>query len=194
LKDFGFTGDKLIARIADLSGGERRRLQFLRILLDEPNVLLLDEPTNDLDIDTLTVIEDYLDDWPGTLIVVTHDRYFLERVTDVTYALTGGGRCDLLPGGIEHYLADREASEPAPSRQEPQRSESASARERRAGKEMARIEGQLTKLDERIAAMHEAMAQAAADHVKLGELNGELNELLATKESLEEAWLTAAEG
>ena len=121
LKDFGFTGDKLIARIADLSGGERRRLQFLRILLDEPNVLLLDEPTNDLDIDTLTVIEDYLDDWPGTLIVVTHDRYFLERVTDVTYALTGGGRCDLLPGGIEQYLADREASEPAPSRQEPQR-------------------------------------------------------------------------
>jgi ATPase subunit of ABC transporter with duplicated ATPase domains len=194
LKDFGFTGDKLIVRIVDLSGGERRRLQFLRILLDEPNVLLLDEPTNDLDIDTLTVIEDYLDDWPGTLIVVTHDRYFLERVTDVTYALTGGGRCDLLPGGIEQYLADREASEPAPSRQEPQRSESASARERRAGKEMARIEGQLTKLDERIAAMHEAMAQAAADHVKLGELNGELNELLATKESLEEAWLTAAEG
>jgi ABC transport system ATP-binding/permease protein len=194
LKDFGFTGDKLIARIADLSGGERRRLQFLRILLDEPNVLLLDEPTNDLDIDTLTVIEDYLDDWPGTLIVVTHDRYFLERVTDVTYALTGGGRCDLLPGGIEQYLADREASEPAPSRQEPQRSESASARERRAGKEMARIEGELAKLDERIAAMHEAMAQAAADHVKLGELNGELNELLATKESFEEAWLTAAEG
>ena len=194
LKDFGFTGDKLIARIADLSGGERRRLQFLRILLDEPNVLLLDEPTNDLDIDTLTVIEDYLDDWPGTLIVVTHDRYFLERVTDVTYALTGGGRCDLLPGGIEQYLADREASEPAPVRQEPQRSESVSARERRAGKEMARIEGQLAKLDERIAAMHEAMAQAAADHVKLGELNGELNELLATKESLEEAWLTAAEG
>ena len=194
LKDFGFTGDKLTTRLADLSGGERRRLQFLRLLLDEPNVLLLDEPTNDLDIDTLTVIEDYLDGWPGTLIVVTHDRYFLERVTDVTYALTGGGRCELLPGGIEQYLADREASEPAPSRQEPQRSESVSARERRAGKEMARIEGQLAKLDERIAAMHEAMAQAAADHVKLGELNGELNELLATKESLEEAWLTAAEG
>ena len=197
LKDFGFTGDKLTARIADLSGGERRRLQFLRILLDEPNVLLLDEPTNDLDIDTLTVIEDYLDDWPGTLIVVTHDRYFLERVTDVTYALTGGGRCDLLPGGIEQYLGDREASAPAapptPSRQEPQRAESASARERRAGKEMARIEGQLAKLDERIAAMHESMADAAADHVRVGELNAELNELLTRKESLEEAWLAAAD-
>ena len=76
-------------------------------------MLLLDEPTNDLDIDTLTVIEDYLDGWPGTLIVVTHDRYFLERVSDVTYALTGDGRCDMLPGGIEQYLADRaSASEP----------------------------------------------------------------------------------
>ena len=143
LKDFGFTGDKLTARLADLSGGERRRLQFLRLLLDEPNVLLLDEPTNDLDIDTLTVIEDYLDGWPGTLIVVTHDRYFLERVTDVTYALTGGGRCDLLPGGIEQYLADRAAATEAASAAGPSRTESASARERRTGKEMARIEGQL---------------------------------------------------
>jgi ATPase subunit of ABC transporter with duplicated ATPase domains len=194
LRDFGFTGDKLTARLADLSGGERRRLQFLRLLLDEPNVLLLDEPTNDLDIDTLTVIEDYLDRWPGTLIVVTHDRYFLERVCDVTYALTGGGRCDLLPGGIEQYLADRAATSAratvAPAQQ---RGESAAARERRAGKEMARIEGQLSKLDERIAALHESMAAAAHDHVRVGDLNAELNELLARKESLEEAWLAAAE-
>jgi ATP-binding cassette subfamily F protein uup len=195
LKDFGFTGDKLIARVADLSGGERRRLQFLRLLLEEPNVLLLDEPTNDLDIDTLTVIEDYLDGWPGTLIVVTHDRYFLERVSDVTYALTGGGRCDLLPGGIDQYLADRVASaSDGPARPEPARSsESASARERRAGKEMARIEGQLSKLDGQIAALHESMAEAASDHVRAGELNGQLQELLARKESLEEAWLAAAE-
>jgi ATPase subunit of ABC transporter with duplicated ATPase domains len=194
LKDFGFTGDKLTARVADLSGGERRRLQFLRLLLDEPNVLLLDEPTNDLDIDTLTVIEDYLDGWPGTLIVVTHDRYFLERVSDVTYALTGGGRCDMLPGGIEQYLADRAALSDVVARQEPSRSsESASARERRAGKEMARIEGQLVKLDDQIAALHESMAEAASDHVRVGELNVELNELLARKESLEEAWLAAAE-
>jgi ABC transport system ATP-binding/permease protein len=193
LRDFGFTGDRLTARVADLSGGERRRLQFLRLLLDEPNVLLLDEPTNDLDIDTLTVIEDYLDGWPGTLIVVTHDRYFLERVSDVTYALTGGGRCDLLPGGIEQYLADRAgASEPS-ARQEVSRGESASARERRAGKEMARIEGQLEKLDGQIAALHETMAQAAHDHVRLGELNVELGELQSRKESLEEAWLAAAE-
>ncbi|BBY42639.1 glycerophosphodiester phosphodiesterase [Mycolicibacterium celeriflavum] len=194
LKDFGFTGDKLTARVAELSGGERRRLQFLRLLLDEPNVLLLDEPTNDLDIDTLTVIEDYLDGWPGTLIVVTHDRYFLERVSDVTYALTGGGRCDLLPGGVEQYLAQRAAAEP-PSPAAPTRaSESASARERRTSKEMARIEGQLSKLDDRIAALHESMADAAADHVRVGELNTELQELLVRKESLEEAWLAAADG
>jgi ATPase subunit of ABC transporter with duplicated ATPase domains len=199
LKDFGFTGDKLTARVADMSGGERRRLQFLRLLLDEPNVLLLDEPTNDLDIDTLTVIEDYLDSWPGTLIVVTHDRYFLERVTDVTYALTGGGRCDLLPGGIEQYLADRAAASsdrvarPDAARESESESESASARERRASKEMARIEGQLAKLDDRIAALHESMAEAAADHVRVGELNVELGELQARKDSLEEAWLAAAE-
>jgi ABC transport system ATP-binding/permease protein len=195
LKDFGFTGDKLTARLSDLSGGERRRLQFLRLLLDEPNVLLLDEPTNDLDIETLTVIEDYLDGWPGTLIVVTHDRYFLERVSDVTYALTGGGRCDLLPGGIEQYLADRAAAAPGVSaRPEVSRgAESASARERRAGKEMARIEGQLAKIDDQITALHQSMAEEASDHVRLGELNVELGELLARKESLEEAWLAAAE-
>jgi ATPase subunit of ABC transporter with duplicated ATPase domains len=158
-------------------------------------VLLLDEPTNDLDIDTLTVIEDYLDGWPGTLIVVTHDRYFLERVSDVTYALTGGGRCDLLPGGIEQYLEQRSSAAPVAARPEPSRgAESASARERRAGKEMARIEGQLAKLDDRIAALHQSMAEAASDHVRLGELTAELNDLLANKDSLEEAWLSAAEG
>ena len=116
LEEFGFTGDRLTTRIGELSGGERRRLQLLRILLDEPNVLLLDEPTNDLDIDTLTVVEDYLDSWPGTLIVVSHDRYFLERVCDVTYALLGDGSCVLLPGGVDEYLARRAATEPADRR------------------------------------------------------------------------------
>ena len=169
-------------------------MQFLRLLLDEPNVLLLDEPTNDLDIDTLTVIEDYLDGWPGTLIVVTHDRYFLERVCDVTYALTGGGRCDLLPGGIEQYLADRAATESVTSTPSAAaRGESAAARERRAGKEMARIENQLAKLDDQIASLHESMAHAAADHVRAGELNAELGELLDRKESLEAEWLALIE-
>ena len=116
LEDFGFTGGRLTTRIGELSGGERRRLQVLRILLAEPNVLLLDEPTNDLDIDTLTVVEDYLDSWPGTLIVVSHDRYFLERVCDVTYALLGDGRCVLLPGGVDEYLARRRADRDRPCR------------------------------------------------------------------------------
>jgi ATPase subunit of ABC transporter with duplicated ATPase domains len=193
LEDFGFTGDKLTTRVGDLSGGERRRFQFLRLLLDEPNVLLLDEPTNDLDIDTLNVLEDYLDGWPGTLILVTHDRYFLERVADVTYALPGGGRCVLLPGGIEQYLAERSAVEAAASARPVERSESDSARERRARKELARIESQLGKLDQRVAALHHTMAEAAADHVRAAELNAELSELLARKEALEEEWLALAE-
>jgi ATP-binding cassette subfamily F protein uup len=163
------------------------------LLLDEPNVLLLDEPTNDLDIDTLNVIEDYLDGWPGTLIVVTHDRYFLERVADVTYALPGGGRCVLLPGGIEQYLAERSAVEAETSARPTQRTESASARGRRAGKELARIESQLGKLDQRIAALHHTMAEAAADHVRAGELNDELRQLESRKESLEEEWLALAD-
>src|SRR6478736_5578438 len=110
LERFGFTGDRLTARLGDLSGGERRRFQLLKLLLTEPNVLLLDEPTNDLDIDTLNVLEDFLDSWPGTLIVVSHDRYFLERVTDSVWALLGDGQVSMLPRGVDEYLERRAAS------------------------------------------------------------------------------------
>ena len=110
LERFGFTGDRLTARIGDLSGGERRRFQLLRLLLSEPNVLLLDEPTNDLDIETLTVLEDFLDGWPGTLVVVSHDRYFLERVCDSVWALLGDGQISMLPRGVDEYLERREAA------------------------------------------------------------------------------------
>ncbi|CAM3503705.1 ABC-F family ATP-binding cassette domain-containing protein [Nocardioides dubius] len=113
LERFGFTGDRLTARLGDLSGGERRRFQLLRLLLDEPNVLLLDEPTNDLDIETLNVLEDFLDGWPGTLIVVSHDRYFLERVTDSVWALLGDGQISMLPRGVDEYLERRAANEAA---------------------------------------------------------------------------------
>ena len=113
LERFGFTGDRLTARIGDLSGGERRRFQLLRLLLAEPNVLLLDEPTNDLDIETLTVLEDFLDGWPGTLVVVSHDRYFLERVTDSVWALLGDGRSRCCPRGVEEYLERRRAGRAA---------------------------------------------------------------------------------
>ncbi|HET7900779.1 MAG TPA: ABC-F family ATP-binding cassette domain-containing protein, partial [Candidatus Nanopelagicales bacterium] len=103
LESFGFVGDKLSTRLGDLSGGERRRLQLLRLLVGGPNVLLLDEPTNDLDVEMLTVLEDLLDTWPGTLVVVSHDRYFLERTTDDLYALLGDGTLRHLVGGVDEY-------------------------------------------------------------------------------------------
>ena len=106
----GFTGPRQQTRVGDLSGGERRRLQLTRLLMDEPNVLLLDEPTNDLDIETLTSLEDLLDGWAGTLLVVSHDRYLLERVCDRQVALLGDGRLRDLPGGVEEYLRLRHAA------------------------------------------------------------------------------------
>ena len=200
LEDFGFTGDKLTTRLGDLSGGERRRLQFLRLLLAEPNVLLLDEPTNDLDIDTLTVIEDYLDTWPGTLVVVSHDRYFLERVCDVTYALMGDGSCVLLPGGVEQYLQtrrDRPVGSPTSSTggsDDGFSSRASSATEaRQAKKALARVEQQLSKLDARIERLHGQMAEAAADYGRLSTLQRDLDQLAAEKDDLELAWLEAAE-
>ena len=196
LENFGFTGDKLTARLDDLSGGERRRLQILRMLLEEPNVLLLDEPTNDLDIDTLTVIEDYLDSWPGTLLVVTHDRYFLERVCDVTYALPGDGSCVLLPGGVDQYLQSRrdlpsEIMTPKAPTEGP--SSSASAITRQAKKDLARLEQQIARLDQRLTALHEQMAAAATDYQQLTELQHEIELITANKDELELAWLQAAE-
>ena len=196
LEEFGFTGDKLVARIGDLSGGERRRLQFLRLLLEEPNVLLLDEPTNDLDIDTLTVIEDYLDTWPGTLIVVSHDRYFLERVTDTSWALLGDGSCVLLPGGVEEYLERRRgtrSSSPAPAPPTGDKPRSDAALERARKKELARLESQLSKVDSEIERIHEAMTAAATDFEKLAALDADLRAARARKDELEEAWLLAAE-
>ena len=194
LEDFGFTGDRLTARLDDLSGGEQRRLQILRMLLDEPNALLLDEPTNDLDIDTLTVIEDYLDNWPGSLLVVTHDRYFLERVCDVCYALIGDGSCVLLPGGVEQYLQSRhdrppekrpKASVVTPSRP--------SAASRQARKDLARLEQQIARLDERLTSLHEQMAAAASDYQRLTELQRQIELMTANKDELELAWFEAAE-
>src|SRR4029078_8063817 len=108
-------------RISELSGGERRRVQMLRLLMTEPNVLLLDEPTNDLDIETLTGLEDLLDDWPGTVVVVSHDRYFLERVTEHVVALLGDGRLSFLGGGGDEYLDRGPAARRAPPAAAPTR-------------------------------------------------------------------------
>jgi ABC transport system ATP-binding/permease protein len=202
LERFGFTGDRLTARIGDLSGGERRRFQLLRLLLSEPNVLLLDEPTNDLDIETLTVLEDFLDGWPGTLVVVSHDRYFLERVTDSTWALLDDGRISMLPRGVEEYLERRAES----LRQEDARLAAASGRgssdtggpevsaaeQREARKTVARIDRQLAKLADQEAALHSQLAEHASDYEKLAELDARLRDLVAQKDALEEEWLDAA--
>ena len=197
LEDFGFTGQKLVTRIGELSGGERRRLQFLRLLLSEPNVLLLDEPTNDLDIDTLTVIEDYLDTWPGTLIVVSHDRYFLERTCDVQYALLGDGSCVLLPGGVEEYLERRRnrADVRAKGAGGPSRTANAgdAARQRQARKDLARVESQLSKVGSRIEGLHAALAENSAAFEKLVSLGAELEQAVARQEDLEGEWLELAE-
>jgi ABC transport system ATP-binding/permease protein len=194
LERFGFTGDRLTTRVADLSGGERRRLQILRLLLSEPNVLLLDEPTNDLDIETLTVLEDFLDGWPGTLVVVSHDRYFLERVTDTTFALLGDGQVSLLPGGVEQYLSQRR---PGPESSAAERAatpeQQASRDQREARKTLTRVERQLARLAEQEAALHAEMAEHASDYERLAAVDVRLRELLSQKESLEEEWLEAAD-
>lgn len=203
VEQLGFTNEKQWTRVSELSGGERRRLQLLRLLVGEPNVLMLDEPTNDLDTDTLAAVEDVLDGWPGTLIVVSHDRYLLERVTDHQLALLGDGKVRNLPGGVEQYLALREealaAAEALPGQapQDAQRAAEAPGRseaeKREARKELARIERQLGKLAAQEEKLHAQMAASAEDFVRLGDLNAQLNELLGQKDELELAWLEASE-
>jgi ATP-binding cassette subfamily F protein uup len=207
LERFGFTGDRLVARIKDLSGGERRRLQVLRLVLRQPNVLLLDEPTNDLDIDTLVVLEDYLDTWPGTLVVVSHDRYFLERVCDTIYGMLGDGSLRMLTRGIDDFLVAVAARELAPVPTQPRTEGSSAAAgggaasgpgpteaERRdARKEVTRLERRISKLGERERKLLGQMHDSASDHVRLGELQTAIDELAAEREALETAWLEAAD-
>ena len=195
---FGFRGDRARTLVRDLSGGERRRLQLMRLLMEEPNVLLLDEPTNDLDIDTLTALEDLLDGWPGTLVVVSHDRYFVERVTDDVFALTGDGGIRHLPGGIEQYVELRHAAAaadaaPVPAAAGAAKPPPSGAVVRAARKELARLERALDKLAVRETALHEDMAASATDHTRLRELQAELTALLAERETLEAAWLETSE-
>jgi ATP-binding cassette subfamily F protein uup len=194
---FGFRGERQRTQVQDLSGGERRRLQLMRILLDEPNVLLLDEPTNDLDTDTLTALEDLLDGWPGTLVVVSHDRYFVERVTDDVFALLGDGDLRHLPGGIEQYLELRRAAQAAgeatPTSATPTRRPGGGGAARAARKEAARLERAIERLDERDAALQARMAEQATDFAALRGLQGELAALRDEREALETAWLEASE-
>ncbi|MGP3976671.1 ABC-F family ATP-binding cassette domain-containing protein [Streptomyces sp. 8N114] len=208
---FGFAKEKQWTPVGDLSGGERRRLQILRLLMDEPNVLFLDEPTNDLDIETLTQLEDLLDGWAGSLVVISHDRYFIERTTDRVHALLGDATLRMLPRGIDEYLERRARMEaraaaavpaaapagngtaakaPATSAKAPAKP---AALSRAAQKEMQRIERQLEKAEQREAALHAEMAEHATDFERIGGLDAELREVREKREELEMRWLELAE-
>ncbi|WP_040792190.1 ABC-F family ATP-binding cassette domain-containing protein [Nocardia paucivorans] len=197
----GFNAARQRTPVRDLSGGERRRLQLTRILMSEPNVLLLDEPTNDLDIDTLQQLEDLLDNWAGTLVVISHDRYLIERICDSTWALFGDGKLTNLPGGIEEYLRRRgelAAGGGKPTgRAETERSGTAapsdSAAYRAARKELARLERTIDKLTEREAKLHASLADAATDPERLMTLGAELEQVQAEKETAEERWMELAD-
>jgi ABC transport system ATP-binding/permease protein len=193
LERFGFRGDAQWTPVGDLSGGERRRLQLLRLLMAEPNVLLLDEPTNDLDIETLTELEDLLDGWPGSLMLVSHDRYFLERVSDHVVALIGDGTLRMLPGGVEEYLQRRHRTpEPVPvpaAAAQPKVAKNAW----QAKKDLDRLERRIERLGEREAELHDLMTSHATDHEKLLALDAELRTVRTEREEIEEQWLELAD-
>lgn len=204
-EQLGFGTDKQWTPVKELSGGERRRLQLLRLLIGEPNVLMLDEPTNDLDTDTLAAIEDMLDSWPGTLVVVSHDRYLLERVTDHQIALLGDGKIRGLPGGVDQYLELRSGAQGggntgAPtdktgSGATPESSGPSEAEKREARKELNRVERQMGKLETLIKKLHVEMATAseALKYDQVATLNATLQGVESEKEELEMTWLEAAE-
>jgi ATP-binding cassette subfamily F protein uup len=195
LDRLGLRGDRQWTPVAELSGGERRRLQLHMVLMAEPNVLLLDEPTNDLDIDTLTELEDLLDGFSGSIVVVSHDRYFLERVTDHVLAVTGASLA-FLPGGVDEYLKLRESAGPVvtPGRPgQPAAAAAPAARLREAKKELARLDRQLARLADRESELHEALAGAAADYTRLLKLGDELRGVQSQRAELEDRWLELAE-
>ncbi|MGW6024447.1 ABC-F family ATP-binding cassette domain-containing protein [Streptomyces sp. NPDC055099] len=201
---FGFNKEKQWTPVGDLSGGERRRLQLLRLLMDEPNVLFLDEPTNDLDIETLTQLEDVLDGWPGSMVVISHDRFFLERTTDKVFALLGDATMRMLPRGIDEYLERRKrmaeagvpsapaAASAAPSAA-PQKAAVSSADARAAKKELQKIERQLDKMSTKETWLHAQIADNATDFEKVAKLDAELRELVSERDELEMRWLELAE-
>ncbi|MGW4206033.1 ABC-F family ATP-binding cassette domain-containing protein [Streptomyces sp. NPDC004726] len=212
---FGFGKEKQWTPVGDLSGGERRRLQLLRLLMDEPNVLFLDEPTNDLDIETLTQLEDLLDGWPGSMVVISHDRFFLERTTDRTFALLGDATLRMLPRGIDEYLERRRAmieTAVPPARTaagtgsgagaaagagssagQPAAKVKSAGEQRAAQKELQRIERQLDKISGKEKALHDQIADNATDFGKVAKLDTELRELAAERDDLELRWLELAE-
>ncbi|RPK41392.1 ABC-F family ATP-binding cassette domain-containing protein [Streptomyces sp. ADI93-02] len=201
-EQFGFAKEKQWTPVGDLSGGERRRLQILRLLMDEPNVLFLDEPTNDLDIETLTQLEDLLDGWPGSMIVISHDRFFIERTTDKVMALLGDHALRMLPRGIDEYIERRQrmeematpASAAGSSAPKAAPAETVSPQAARAAKkELQKVERQLDKMSTRETALHAQIADNATDFEKVATLDAELRELVAERDVLEMRWLELAE-
>ncbi|MFD4860033.1 ABC-F family ATP-binding cassette domain-containing protein [Streptomyces atratus] len=201
-EQFGFSKEKQWTPVGDLSGGERRRLQILRLLMDEPNVLFLDEPTNDLDIETLTQLEDLLDGWPGSMIVISHDRFFIERTTDRVMALLGDRALRMLPRGIDEYLERRQRMEeaatpsaaPAAAKEKAAPAASVSPQAARAAKkELQKVERQLDKMSTRETALHAQIAEHATDFEKVAKLDAELRELVSERDELEMRWLELAE-
>lgn len=198
LERLGFSSAQLSTPVKDLSGGQKRRLQLLLVILDQPNVLILDEPTNDLDTDMLAAMEDLLDSWSGTLIVVSHDRYFLERVTDQQYAILDT-KLRHLPGGVDEYLRLRAIQDAAPSR--PASSATAAAAPglqgaelRAAQKEASATERRIEKLQQQIDRAKAALADHdQADYVGLGKEMQRISELESERDELEMQWFELSE-
>ena len=185
----GFDRESQWTPVGDLSGGEKRRLQLTRLLMDSPNVLLLDEPTNDFDIETLTELEDLLDGYGGTLIVISHDRYFLERVCDRFVGLLGDKNVRDLPRGVDEYLELRlESLQPDVSAPKEKKTSSA-AEERQHKKDRVRLERQMEKADSRITELEGEQEGASFDARRLNEITNELAQLRGEKNRLEEEWL-----
>lgn len=198
LERLGFSRDHLSSRVNELSGGQRRRVQLLMVLLSEPNFLILDEPTNDVDTDMLAALEDVLDSWPGTLIVVSHDRYLLERVTDQQYAILDG-KLRHLPGGVDEYLRIRAAQNITGSGTKTAVSFAGtsplSGPELRAmGKELSSIERRLEKIASEIEKIHEKLAtHDQSDYTGLQRFLDQIRALEVEASSLEERWLGISE-
>ncbi|MFV0405362.1 MAG: ABC-F family ATP-binding cassette domain-containing protein [Propioniciclava sp.] len=199
LERLGFGREHLSARVDELSGGQKRRLQLLMLLLEEPNVIVLDEPTNDVDADMLAAVEDLLDSWPATLIVVSHDRYLIERVTDTQYAILDG-RLSHVPGGVEEYLRLRHdqptdaAPRPPAATSTPPNSGMSNAERRARAKELAAVERRLDKLTTAIENLHQRMADHdATDYAGLQVLDDDLRQLTAELAEQEDLWLEVSD-
>jgi ATP-binding cassette subfamily F protein uup len=185
----GFDRESQWTPVGDLSGGEKRRLQLTRLLMDSPNVLLLDEPTNDFDIETLTELEDLLDSYGGTLIVISHDRYFLERVCDRFVGLLGDKKVRDLPRGVDEYLEQRAEAISISAAPVKEKKSSNAAEQRQLKKDLTRLERQMEKCDSRIAELITEQESSAFDADRLIAISAELLELQAEKAKLEEEWL-----